>query len=385
MKAERFDIRVDQELVDEMRRRIRATRWADDFGNADWSYGVEGGWLRDIATYWADEFDWRAQERKMNLYAHYRVVIDGIPIHFMHIRGKGPDPLPVICTHGWPWTFWDWHKLIEPLTDPAGCGLDGHPSFDLIIPSVPGFGFSSPLRTSGMNQHRIADLWAILMRDVLGYRRFGAMGGDVGAAVTGQLGLRYPESLIGVMITMPALPGVNPFDVPADAWAEDEGWMLARMNAMAPKLTHIGVHVHTPQTLAYGLNDSPVGTAAWIWQYRREWSDCDGDLIAWFGRDELCTLASIYWLTGTIGTSMRWYHAWDAAGRGAPTGDLRLTVPTGLTIFPKEVIMLPRAIAEQQCDLRHWKVLEKGGHFGPAEQPEALAAEVREFFGNLSH
>jgi pimeloyl-ACP methyl ester carboxylesterase len=370
-------------MLDDMRSRIRATRWADDFGNSDWRYGVERGWLQSICAYWADGFDWRAQEAAMNRFPHFRVEIDGIPIHFMHIRGKGPNPMPLIMTHGWPWTFWDWQGVIGPLTDPARFGGDPSLSFDLVIPSLPGFGFSTPLRTNGVESKRIAALWAILMHEVLGYDRFSAVGGDIGAAVTGELALAHPELLFGILLTLPALPGVSPLALPDDAWAEDEAWMRARMVETLPTFTHIGVHAHVPQTLAYALCDSPVGTAAWIWERRREWSDCDGDLEGYFGRDALCTLASTYWLTNTIGTSIRWYHAWAQAGAGVPVGDRRVKVPTGIAIFRKDVLMMPRSAAQAQCDLHRWSILPEGGHFAPAERPDHVIAEVRALFAKL--
>jgi len=255
---EPFTIAIPDEALDDMRRRLRDARWADDYGNEDWSYGVERGWLKQMADYWESEFDWRAQEAAMNRYPQFKVMIDDVPIHFLHLRGKGPNPTPIILTHGWPWTFWDYRDVLEPLTDPAAHGGDPGCSFDVVVPSLPGFGFSEPLRSNGFEAVRIAGIWHRLMRDVLGYERYGAAGGDVGAAVTGELAVAFPEHVTAILLTMPALPGVDPFDVRADMWGEDELWMRDRMLEMLPKLSHVVVHDHVPQTLAYALNDSPL-------------------------------------------------------------------------------------------------------------------------------
>jgi len=380
-----FEVNVSEELLRNMRRRLRETRWAEDFGNDDWTFGIERGWLEEMVRYWADDFDWRAQESAMNRFPQYKVEIDGVPIHFIHVRGKGPNPTPLILTHGWPWTFWDWEKTIEPLTDPGRFGADPAISFDVVVPSLPGFGFSMPVRTNGLAAPEIAVLWLKLMRDVLGYQRFGAAGGDIGAAVTGELGVAYPEHLAGILLTLPTLPGVDPFALPAEAWAADEEWMQARMAAIVPTFTHIAPHAHVPQTLAYAFCDSPVGTAAWIWERRREWSDCNGDLVGHYGRDFLCTLASIYWLTNTIGTSLRFYHAW-AQGRLAPPPPTPpiLTVPTGFAIFRNDVLMMPRSVAAERSNLKRWSLLPSGGHFGPAEQPQIVVDELRAFFAALT-
>jgi pimeloyl-ACP methyl ester carboxylesterase len=385
MRPEPFRIEIEPARVDDMKRRLAATRWAEDFGNADWSYGVERGWLESMVRYWRDEFDWRAQEAAMNRFAHYRVAIDGVPIHFVHARGQGPSPRPLVLTHGWPWTFWDWKDVIPRLTDPAAYGGDPRQSFDVIVPSLPGFGFSTPLTTTGLEPRAIARLWVRLMRDVLGHARFGAVGGDWGAQITGELGIDHAAEVCGVYLTMPILPGVDGRYLPAEAYSADEQWMVKRRDeALALIASHITVHMHDPQTLAYALADSPVGTAAWIWERRRAWSDCGGDVAGLFGRDFLCTTASLYWLTNTIGSSLRIYkESFNPAQAPAPRTDYRIKTPVGLAIAPKELAYMPRAMAEERCDLRRWTRLARGGHFAPAEQPEAIANDVRAFFGAL--
>ena len=223
-----YTIAVPQADVDDMRRRVASTRWASTIPGDGWKYGVEIDWLRSMATTWAQEYDWRVHERAMNSYPNYLVEIDGIPIHFLHIKGKGPSPKPLIVTHGWPWSFWDMKGLIGPLTDPAAHGGDPANSFDLVIPSLPGFAFSTPLRQHGVNVRRVAQLWVKLMRDHLGYDKFGAYGGDWGAIVTSELGHAHGEYLTGVYMSMPTICGVNRRDLTPDAYAPDEQWMLAR-------------------------------------------------------------------------------------------------------------------------------------------------------------
>jgi len=383
MRPERFEICIEETRVEDLRRRLRSANWSPDFGNESWQYGVERGWLERMAHYWAEGFDWRAQEKAMNRLEHYRVEIDGIPIHYAFAPGRGPAPRPLILTHGWPWTFWDWKDVIPRLADPAAFGGRAEDAFDVIVPSLPGFAFSSPLRTTGVGPVRIAALWLRLMRDVLGHARFGAAGGDWGAAVTGELALLCPEALTGVFLTLVWLPNADGRFLPADAFAPDEQWMVARRDEM-PLLTasHLAVHTHDPQTLAYALADSPLGLAAWMWERRRAWSDCGGDVERVFSRDFLCTTASLYWLTDTIGSSLRIYkEGYDPSAPPTPREVARIEVPTGFAIAPKDLLFLPRRIAAKRCNLRRWTVLARGGHFAPAEQPEAIATELRAFFG----
>ena len=380
-----FTVAIDDDLLVDLRRRLATTRWPDDPGNPDWTYGVDGAWLRDMVRYWRDDFDWRAQERVMNALPQWRVELDGVPVHYVHVRGTGPRPIPIVLTHGWPWTFWDLRHLIGPLTDPAAHGGDPADAFDVVVPSLPGFGFSTPLRTTGVNVRRVAELWVELMTGTLGYERFAAYGGDWGAIVTSELGHAHPGRLLGVVMSLATIPGVTRAALAPGDWAPDEAWMVARA-AESERLirSHVVVHTHDPQTLAYALADSPVGTAAWLWERRRAWSDCDGDVLRVFDRDELCTLASIYWLTGTISTSLRLYFehfngGWPTVHDRTPT----IEVPTGFSIFPRDVVFLPRAVAAQRTNLHRWTVMPRGGHFGPAEQPALMVDELRAMFRPL--
>ena len=384
MSVDQFRIEIPQERLDELKRRLRSIEWPGDFGNADWRYGVEQEWLRDMAGYWAEEFDWRAQEEAMNAFPHFRTEIDGVRIHFIHLRSSRPNAIPLILTHGWPWTFWDWARLVKMVADQP----DEGPAFDLVVPSLPGVAFSSPLRTIGLNVRAIAKLWVRLMCEVLGYEKFSAAGGDWGSSITAELGHAYPDRLLAIHLTMVGLPGVNPLVIDSSDFASNERWMLNRnAEAMGHITSHVAVQAIDPQTLAYGLADSPIGTAAWIWERRRNWSDCDSDLVALYGRDFLCTTASLYWLTNTIGTSFRIYKEqfngmvmdWPRLHDRLPA----IPVPTGVAVAPKEVVLMPRAAVERQADIRRWQVMEKGGHFLPAETPEALLAEYRAYFGEI--
>jgi len=271
------------------------------------------------------------------------------------------------------------------LVDPAAAGADPNDAFDVVVPSLPGFGFSVPLRRPGVDVAVIADVWASLMTDVLGYERFGAYGGDWGAMVTGQLAHAHPDAVVGVELSMATLPGISRRDVASGDWVAEEEWMPERM-AEAERMTrsHLAVHMCDPQTLAYALADSPVATAAWLWERRRAWSDCGGDVLSVFSPTDLVTNAAIYWLSGATTSSLRLYFdhfnkPWPLVP-GRPPG---IAVPTGFAIFPRDLVFLPRSVAQANCDLRRWTVMPRGGHFAPAEQPHLLAAEIREMFRSL--
>ena len=388
MTPKPFSVAVPDADLADLRSRLGSTRWPDDFGNADWRYGVERGWLEDMVRYWRDEFDWRAQEREINRMAQFRVTIDDVPLHFVHIRGKGSNPMPLMLIHGWPWTFMDFQRLVGPLTDPVSHGGSAANAFDLVIPSLPGHGFSMPLLKTGLDIPQHARLMAKLMSDVLGYDRFGVAGGDWGAAISNWMAHAYPDKVLGLLATIPFFPGLDLADLTPDAFAPDEQWMLDRRADTAGTVaSHFVVQSTDPQTLAYALVDSPVGTAAWLWERRRSWSDCGGDLLSAYDKDFLCTLASIYWLTGTIGTSLRtyWEHAHSGGLPMRPLHDRQpaIEVPAGYVVGPKEVMLVPRALAEQNTNLQRWSLLPRGGHFSFAEQPDLLVEELRAVFKPL--
>ena len=378
---ERFAIAVPEEQIEDLRRRLARTRWPLDPGNSDWRYGTNRAWLEDLVAYWREGYDWRVHEAAMNRFEHFRVTLDDVPVHFIHRRGVGPSPLPLVLTHGWPWTFWDFAETIDALADPGAHGGEPGDAFDVVVTSLPGYGFSVPLERTGVTTRTTAALWVRLMRDVLGYDRFGAHGGDWGASVTAQLGHEFPEHLIGVHLSLPVLlrasyySGIGPDDFGPD----EQGWFERMQRRMRSAESHVAVHTRDPQTLAFALNDSPVGLAAWILERRRAWSDHQGNVFDAFSRDFLITNVMLYWVTGTIRSSMHWYleHRRNPPVAIRPE---RINLPTGIAMFPREVMRVPRRAAERKYDLRRWSELTRGGHFAAMEQPELLVEEIRSFF-----
>jgi pimeloyl-ACP methyl ester carboxylesterase len=386
VKPEQFKVNIPNDRLEEMRFRLKNTSWPGDFGNSRWHYGVEENWLRDMAMYWADEYDWRAQEARMNELPQFRVEIDGTPIHFVHVKSGRRGAIPLILTHGWPWTFWDWADVIAELSKD-----DGGRAFDIIVPSLPGVAFSSPLQKTGLNVRAIAALWVRLMKDVLGYEHFAAAGGDWGSYITAELGHAHPEHTLAIHLALVVLPEVSHLSLTPADYAPEEQWMVERNREALPMITsHVAVHSSDPQTLAYALADSPVGTAAWIWERRRAGSDCGGDIIGYQGRDFLCTTASLYWLTNTCGSALRIYREQFSGGGGFEMNWPRLNdnplvipVPTGVAVAPKELALLPRALVAARTDLRRWQIMPSGGHFLPSEKPDLLAQEYRTFFRDV--
>ncbi len=390
MGAEPFRIEIPEAKLDDLRERLHRTRWAPDFANEDWRYGTQGRYLRELVGYWLEGYDWRAQERAMNAYPHFRARIDGIPIHFMHVRGRGPRPIPLVLTHGWPWTFWDFQRVIGPLSDPGAHGGDPADAFDLVVPSLPGFGFSTPLETPGINWWRTADLWVSLLRDVLGYQRFAAHGGDWGTLVTMQLGHKYAEHLIGVHLvgafTLPVFQGDRPWSL-GDVVAElaPDPALRARTVAWEKRFaSHVAVHQLDPQTLAFAMHDSPVGLCSWILERRRAWSDCGGDVESRFSKDDLLTTMMIYWLTESFGSAIRYYYEavanpWRPSHAKTPV----VSAPTGISLFEADRAPGPTDWTAEFYDRRLLRIHPSGGHFAPAEEPAAVIEDIRDTFRPL--
>ena len=380
-----FSVAVTDETLNDLQFRLDNARWAQDFANDGWAYGTNGAYLRELADHWRTRYHWRLHERAINAVAQFRTVIDEVPIHFQHVRGKGVDPIPLMLNHGWPWTFWDYHKLIGPLTDPAAHGLDPADSFDVIVPSLPGFGFSTPLTTPGVNFTTTADLWIKLM-DRLGYRKFATHGGDWGAIISAQLGHKYADRLIGVHITLMA--ALDLFTgggaAPEDYADGEQDWAQRNREFFLNEAGYFGMQTTKPQTVAFALNDSPIGLLSWILEKRRSWSDSAGDVERRFSKDDLITTAMIYWLTQSYGTSARYYY--EAAHRPWRPSHGRTPVveaPTGVAVFLREVILQPRRWAERYYNLRRWTVYPSGGHFAPMEEPAVLARDIGAFFKTL--
>jgi pimeloyl-ACP methyl ester carboxylesterase len=383
MGIEKFSLPFSPSAVEDLRQRLRGTRWPDEIAGSDWEYGFSLQFLQELCEYWGSQFDWKSQLDKLSKLPHflYTSAAD-FGIHFLHVRGKGPAPIPLILTHGWPGSFLEMLRIIPLLTDPGSNGGDPGTSFDVVVPSLPGYGYSDRPARRGMNVFRIADLWVELMSE-LGYRKFGAQGGDIGAGVSTALGLRHADHLLGIHLNF--LPGsFQPFLRPSDVLTPAEKAFLeevARWSEFNGAYSHI--QRTRPQTLAYGLNDSPSGLAAWILEKFREWSDCAGDVYRRFSRDELLTNVTLYWMTEKIHSSFRLYYENSKSPLRFGPADF-VQVPCAFARFPKELSAPPRTWVERGYNVQRWSEMLRGGHFAAAEEPELLAEDIRAFFGGLS-
>ncbi|KAF2642884.1 epocide hydrolase domain-containing protein [Massarina eburnea CBS 473.64] len=383
MKITPFNISIPQDDIDALRTRLANTRWAPEANNEDWSLGVNGTYLRQLMEYWQKDFDWRTQEARINTFPQFRTEIDEIPIHFIHVRGKGPNPTPIILNHGWPWSFWDFRDVILRLADPVSYGGKAEDAFDVVVPSLPGFTFSGPLARNDIGYKETADLWVKLMKG-LGYERFVTHGGDAGAFVSARLGHVYPESIIAVHLSFPILPGVpHSAGDPKDFTPEEKD--MKEQDPRPESFFHVLIHTLDPQTLAWAMHDSPVGLAAWILLRRRAWSDCNGDVETKFDKDTLLTYLSLYWFTNCfVGTEL-----FCRASNFPQTMDLvndikpEISVPTAVAVMPKDCLHRPKRIVERYANLRQWTVFPSGGHFGAAEEPERMAEDIKGFLRSL--
>ena len=379
-----FRVAVPEADVKAMRSRITATRWPAWPSVDPWSEGPEPAYLRALADYWAHGFDWRAQESRLNAFRQFHADLDGLRVHFIHERGEGPAPFPVIITHGWPGSVFEMLELIPRLTHPSRYGGSAADAFDVVVPSLPGYGFSDAPARPGMTPSAIAGLWLRLMR-ALGYPRFGAQGGDWGASVATWLGLTAPQHVAGIHLNY--LPGsYRPVVGPDAPLTEAEAEFLAVCADWADREgPYAHLHRTSPLTAAYALQDSPVGLAAWIVEKLRAWSDCGGVLERRFSRDEVLATVSLYWLTGTIGPSMRLYREGAAHPLALAPGQ-RVGVPTGFALFPAETPgNPPRAWVERGYEVIRWEEMPRGGHFAAWEEPDLLAAEIQAFFREIRH
>jgi pimeloyl-ACP methyl ester carboxylesterase len=372
-----FRIEIPQSDLDDLRDRLARTRWPQ-LVSSGWERGVPVAYLQELADYWATSYDWRAHEAKLNEHPQYVTTIDGQDIHFLHVRSPQPDALPLLLTHGWPGSFVEFLEVIGPLTDPKAHGGDPADAFHLVIPSVPGFGFSQPLREPGWTTDRIARAFAELMSR-LGYRRYGAQGGDFGAFVSPALGGIDPERVVGVHVNA-ATVGFIPFGEVDEAeqatFTGAEKARLARLgNYLSEGNGYFQIQATRPQTLAYGLSDSPVGQLAWIMEKFKEWTHPSTDLPETaIDRDHMLTNVTLYWLTGTGGSSANVYYEGMHSGEW-PTPS---TVPTGVAVFAEDVAI--RRYSEGNHQIVHWSDFERGGHFAAMEVPDLLVGDVREFF-----
>ena len=381
MTVNPFTVHVADDTLEDLRERLARTRWPGELPHTGWDYGSNLAYVKELAAYWQSKFDWRAQEAALNCFSHFRTSVDGMGIHFIHEKGKGPAPLPLVITHGWPSTVFEMSKIIPLLTDPAAHGGDPQDAFDVVAPSLPGYGFSDVTSTRGINVARIADLWAQLMT-ALGYDRYGAHGGDWGAGVTARLGFSYGSHVVGIHTT--SVSGVPTGWQPGmrDLTAAERTFLEARAHWQLEEGGYAHIQGTKPQTLSYGLNDSPAALAAWIVEKWRSWSDCNGDVERCFSKDELLTTITIYWATQTINSSTRIYYENQHNTWIIQPGQ-RIDVPCAVARFPKEISRPPREWAERFFNLQQWSEMPRGGHFAAFEQPEVLAQDIRAFFRPL--
>ena len=375
-----FEIRISDDALSDLRARLTRVRWPDEPPLAPWSTGTSIAYMKQLVDYWRERFDWRAQEAKLNAFAQFTVPLAGIDLHFIHQPGKGPKPIPLLLSHGWPGSVFEFHKIIPMLTDPARFGADAADAFTVVAPSLPGYGFSFRPGQPRFSVEQIADAFAELMTGVLGYPRFAAQGGDWGAFVTSRLGLMYAERLYGIHLNMLAVRR-DPAML-ANPTAEEKVFLEQLQHWIKEEMGYQWMQGTKPQTLAFGLSDSPVGLAAWIMEKFRAWSDCGGDPESIFSKDELLTNIMLYWVTGAIGSSFWPYYARFRNPWPIPEGAY-VSAPTGYAEFPREMLHPPRSVAEKVYNIQRWTKMNRGGHFAALEQPEALAREVREFFRPL--
>jgi pimeloyl-ACP methyl ester carboxylesterase len=374
-RVERFRVEVPDAVLADLEERLARTRWPDQLPGTGWTYGADTAYVSELARYWQNDFDWRAQEARLNRFEHYRAEIDGMRIHFVHAKSRDPNAVPLLLLHGWPSTFVQMLDLIPLLTDPAAHGLAGVPSFHVVAASLPGFAFSDIPTKPGVGFATTAALMTKLMHDALGYERYGVRGSDLGGVVVRQMALQQPQQIIGVHLTgiIGAAGGQPPYTPAEQAFIDASA-------AIEPEIAYARLHMSKPQTLAHSLNDSPAGLAAWIVEKFRAWSDSNGEVESRFSKDELLTNLMLYWVTGTAPASVRMYY--DFVREPLDTG--RIERPVGMLMSTKDLFPpAPREFGERLFNVQHWVVTDVGGHFLEWEEPELVARDLQAFFGAL--
>ena len=376
-----FTIEVPDQAISDLRRRLSATRMPDQISNTSWEYGTDSGYLQELLAYWENDYDWREQEARLNEFDQFKTNIEGLDLHFIHQRSENPDAIPLMIVHGWPGSISEFTKIIGPLTDPQAYGGNPADSFHIIAPSLPGFGFSDMPTDPGYSPEKIAHLLAALMERI-GYEQYAIAGGDWGAIINRYVANNYPDRLIGLHSNMMSASAPENEEQRNNVTEEENRARVARAAYMENERGYQQIQGSKPQSLGYGLNDSPAGLAAWIVEKFHGWTDMpqdsDGNLNDYFSKDELLTNVSIYWFTQTITSSTRIYYE----NRKNPVQNpiTYIKVPTGAAIFPAEIFITPRAWAEASYNLIHWTVMPKGGHFAALQQPDLYLNDLREFF-----
>ncbi|HET6469606.1 MAG TPA: epoxide hydrolase [Geminicoccaceae bacterium] len=376
-RPEPFTLRVPDDAITDLQDRLARTRFPDQAPGEPWAYGTDVAYMQELVGYWRERFDWRAEEARLNAFPQYRVPLHGIGLHFLHVPGVGPDPCPLLLSHGWPGSVFEFLELIPRLTDPARFGGDPADAFTVVAPSLPGYGLSFAPGQPRFSAEAMADCLAALMGEVLGYRRFAAQGGDWGAFVTARLGHAHAERLIGIHLNL--LPVRREPALVSDPAPEERRFLDELAHWLKEETGYQWIQGTRPQTLAFALTDSPAGLAAWIVEKFRAWSDCGGEVGSVFTKDHLLANIALYWFTGAIGSSFWPYYARMHGPWPIPEG-ATVDVPTGYAEFPREILRPPRSLAQRMfTDIRRWSPLPRGGHVAAMEQPEALARELREF------
>ena len=374
-----FRVNIPQAKIDHIIKRVREAQWPDRLDADDWRYGANWDYMRSLAKYWVEQFDWRKAEANLNRYPQFLARVGDYDIHFYYVKGRGPKPMPLILTHGWPGSVFEFLEAIGPLSDPASFGGSADDAFDVIVPSMPGYGFSSKPFAKPIGPATVATLWNTLMTKVLGYSKYGAQGGDFGDQITTQLGRAYPEFLIGIHLNDIGedltLPDENERTAEERAWIRDSD---AEWNVEG---AYDREHHTRPETVAFALTDSPLGTAAWIVEKLKIWSDSPDRREPVFTKDQVLTDVMIYLVTDTIGSSIWLYRGFD----DDPILKGRVSVPTGVVYLPREMLSFKptKSLLERNFNLVRFTRLTKGGHFAFWEQPGAMVEDVRQFFRTL--
>lgn len=376
-----FTMHVPNAELADLRDRLTRVRFPDQAPGDPWAYGASVDYLRGLVDYWRSRFDWRVHEARLNAFPQFKIEWPDYDLHFLHVAGKGRNPMPLLLMHGWPGSVFEFLDIIPRLTDPASFGGDPDEAFTVIAPSLPGYGLSFRPGQKRFGVEEIADCLADLMSNTLGYERFAAQGGDWGAITAARMGHAHPERLIGIHVNLLAVRR-DPAMV-KDPTPEERAYLDQLSQWLDEEAGYQWIQGTRPQTLSFGLTDSPTGLAAWIVEKFRAWSDCQGDVESVFTRDQMLANISFYWFTGAIGSSFypyyfRRHRPWPIPDHGA------VSVATGYAEFPREILRPPRSLAEKTfTNIRRWTAMPRGGHFAAMEQPDALAEDVRAFFRPL--
>jgi pimeloyl-ACP methyl ester carboxylesterase len=403
MDIQALQLSVPQERIDDLHARLRNARFPADINNRDWKYGASREYLEEFVASWL-EYDWRVTEKEINSYDNFVTEIDGLRTHFLHKRGEGERTIPLLLCHGWPWTFWDYRAAVDLLTSADAFGDGSGVSFDVVVPSLPGFGLSTPMDVEGVGTFETADIWPKLMKG-LGYERFGVAGGDFGVTIAAMVGHKYPDQVIGVHTTIPPIlgsaregqPGEDALAMvlrrlggpteamPREAFESDSAWRWDLMRERwIHTISHVATQVAAPQTISYGMHDSPVALAAWILERRFNYSDNNGHIEDAYSRRFLLDLVSLWWFTDCfVSTARYYYHSFRRPWQRTHPGR-SIEVPVGVPLFPKELAFAPREVAEQNLNLVRWTEYDRGGHFAPSEVPDLWAKDVHEFFRDVT-